>query len=124
MISYRVDGQFVILTTDGKSDERERANVFEALRVDPKVPDGAFLIIHIRDYVVRLTQAELESRVRSMVEALAPKIGVASAVLVGDASLRIGLGLQLVAGNMNFRVGVFHDEASARKWLAPGAPRT
>jgi len=124
MISYRVDGPFVILTTNGKSTDSERALVFEALRADSKVPDGAYLIIDIREYEIRLTQAELESRVRAMVEALAPKIGVASAVLVGDSSLRIGLGLQLVAGNLNFRVGVFHDEASARKWLAPGAPRT
>lgn len=124
MISYKVDGQFVILTANGKANERERSQLFEALRADPNVPDGAYLIIDIRDYEIRLTQAELEARVRAMVEALASKIGVASAVLVGDSSLRIGLGLQLVAGNMNFRVGVFHDEASARKWLAPGASRT
>jgi len=124
MISYRVDGLFVILTANGKSSERERSLLFEALRADPKVPDGAYLIIDIREYETRLTHAELESRVHAMVEALAPKIGVASAVLVGDSSLRIGLGLQLVAGNMNFRVGVFHDETSARQWLAPGAPRT
>lgn len=120
MISYRTDGPFVILMTDGKSTERERAMLFDALSSDPKVPDGASLIIDIRKYEINLTQAELQDRVRGMVEALASNVGVTCAVLVGDTSLRVGMGLQLVAGNSNFRVGVFHGEAAARKWLAPG----
>lgn len=94
--------------------------LFAALRSDRKIPDGASLIIDIREYEVRPTQAELQDRVRAMLEALAGKVGAACAVLVGDTSLRIGLNVQLAAGNMNFRVGVFHGEAAARKWLAPG----
>lgn len=121
MITYQADGHFVILTADGKSTKREREALFAAIRSDPKVPDGAYLIIDIRKYEVNLTQAELQDRVRAMIEALASKVGVICAVLVGDTSLRIGMGLQLIAGNMNFRVGVFHNEAAARKWLAPGA---
>ena len=117
MISYRVDGQFVILMTNGKSTDRERELLFAALRSDPKVPDGALLIIDVREYGIQLTQAELQDRVRAMIESVANKVGAACAVLVGDTSLRIGLGLQLFAGNMNYRVGVFHGEAAARKWL-------
>jgi len=119
MISYRVDGPFVILTTDGKSTEPERQMLFGALLSDPKVPDGALLIIDIRKYEIHLTQAELQDRVLGMIEALGRKIGILCAVLVGDTSLRVGMGLQLVAGNANFRTGVFHSEAAARKWLAP-----
>lgn len=121
MISYRTDGQFVILKANGKSTERERETFFAALRADPKVPAGASLIMDIREYEVRLSQAELHDRLRAMLESLAGKVGVACAVLVGDTSLRIGLSVQLVARNMNYRVGVFHGEAAARKWLDGGA---
>lgn len=120
MISYRTDGPFVILMTNGKSTDRERELLFAALRSDPKVPSGASLIIDIREYEVRLEQTELHERVRSMLESLAGKVGGACAVLVGDTSLRTGLNVQLAAGSMNFRVGVFHGEAAARKWLVPG----
>jgi len=119
MISYRTDFPFVILTTNGKSTGRERELLFAALRSDPKVAAGASLIIDIREYGVRLSQQELQDRVRAMLEALAGKVAPACAVLVGDTSLRIGLNAQLVAGSMNFRVAVFHGEAAARKWLAP-----
>ncbi len=120
MISYRTDGRFVILATNGKSTDREREKLFAALRSDPKVAAGASLIIDIREYEVRLTAVELQDRVRAMLESLAGKVGVACAVLVGDTSLRIGLNVQLVAGNMNYRVGVFHGETAARKWLVAG----
>jgi len=120
MISYRTDGRFVILMTNGKSTDRERELLYAALRSDPKVADGALLIIDVREYSIQLTQSELQDRVRAMIESVASKVGASCAVLVGDTSLRIGLGLQLFAGNTNYRVGVFHGEAAARKWLAPG----
>jgi hypothetical protein len=119
MFTYRADGSFIILTTDGKATLGERQAVFKAIRSDPNVPSGAFLIIDLRHFDVRLTQAELQDRVRTLLESLTEKIGIACAVIVGGASLRMGMSLQLIAGNMNFKVGVFHDEQSARQWLAP-----
>lgn len=117
MITYKTDAQFVILKSDGKSSERERAKLFAALLADPKVRKGAYLIIDVRGYKAPLTQADVQERARELVATIGPKIGPVCGVLVADTSLRIGLGIQLVAGNMNFRVGVFHDEPAARKWL-------
>ena len=116
-LSYKTDGQFLIIKASGKSTDRERQEFFASMQSDPKVPDRANLIIDIREYTALLTQAELQDRVRAMLEALATKVGPVCAVLVGDTSLRIGMGLQLIAGNLNFRVGVFHGEVAARKWL-------
>jgi hypothetical protein len=119
MISYRPDGQFITLVTDGNVTDGERRAVCDAILSDPIVVDGAFLMIDMRQCQVQLTQPELQDRVRSVLESLSPKIGLACAVIVKDKSLRIGLGLQLIAGKMNFRVGVFRDEKGARSWLAP-----
>jgi hypothetical protein len=114
---YRGDGPFVILTTNGKATDAERQSVFKAILSDPNVRDGAYLIIDLRKYAVRLTQSELQDRVSALLGTLSTKIGSACAVIVGDTSLRMGLGVQLVAGNMNIRVNLFHDEKSARRWL-------
>lgn len=119
MFSYRSDGQFVVLTSSGINTAGERQAVFDAIRSDPTVPDGANLIIDIRNYEARLTQAELQDRVRTLLDTLGGKIGIACAVIVRDATQPVALSFQLVAANMNFRVGVFRDEESARKWLAP-----
>jgi len=120
MMTYKADGPFVILTTTGKTTHAERQAVYDAIRADPNVPDGALLIIDLRQYAVRLTQQELHDRATMMIDSLGGKVGPSCAMLVGDVSLRIGLSFQLVAANMNFRVGVFHDESAAREWLSPG----
>jgi hypothetical protein len=119
MTSYEHDGLFVTLITDGKVTIGERQAVCDAIRSDPNVPNGSYLIIDMRQCQVQLTQAELQERVRSVLESLTEKIGVACAIIVQDKSLRIGLGFQLIAGKMNFRVGVFRDDATARRWIAP-----
>lgn len=121
MFSYKADGRFVVLTTDGKSTGAERQAVFDAIRSDSKVRDGASLIIDLRKYEARLTQSEIQSRVQALLVTLGAKLDSACAVMVRDASLRFGLNFQMAAANMNFRVGVFHDEAAARKWLTPEA---
>jgi hypothetical protein len=121
MMTYKADGRFITLTTTGKTTDAERQAVYEAIRADPNVPDGAFLVIDIRKYEILLTQLELQRRVSALLEGLSTKVGTSCAIIVGDASLRVGLSFQLVAANSNFRVGVFHDEAGARNWLDPDA---
>ena len=120
MMTYRVDSPFIILTTTGRTTAAERDRVYEALRSDSSVPIGAHLIIDLRKYEIRLTDGELQDRVRAFVESLGSKIDSACAVVVGDTSLRIGLSFQMAAANMKVRVGVFRDEESARAWLVPG----
>ena len=116
-MNYRADGPFVILTTIGKDTAAERQVVYDAILSDPNVQDGAYLIIDLRKYAARLTQSELQDRVRALLDTLGTKLAIACAAIVRDGSLRFGLELQLVAGNMIFRVAVFHDEESARRWL-------
>jgi hypothetical protein len=124
MFSYKASGPFVTLQSDGKADARERQAVFDAIRFDPKVHDGANLILDLRRAVIQVTQSDLEERVRVLFSTLGARLGTACAVIVKDKSLRFGLNVQAIAGNMNFRVGIFHDEAVARKWLiADGANR-
>lgn len=68
MISYRADGPFVILTTNGRASDLERHAVFDAIRSDPQVPDGAHLILDLRKYEAKLTQAELDTRVTTLIQ--------------------------------------------------------
>ena len=121
MMTYKADGHFIILTTTGSTTADERRAVYDTIRSDPSVPDGAFLIIDIRKYEIFLTPIELQNRVRDLLEGLSAKIGTSCAIIVGDASKRVGFDFQLLAADLHFRVGVFRDEAGARKWLAPGA---
>jgi len=121
MFSYRADGPFVILKTDGRSTAAERHAVYDTICSDPNVPDGAFLMIDIRKYELLITQPELQERVQALLEGLASKLATSCAILVGDVSLQVGLNLQQVAAKRKFLVGIFHNEQAARKWLAPGA---
>jgi hypothetical protein len=121
MFSYKPGGAFVTLKSDGKADARQRQAVYDAMRSDPRVPDGTSLILDLRLAVIQLTQSELVDRVRALFATLGPTLGSACAVIVKDKSLRFGLNLQTIAGNMNFRVGIFHDEDGARKWLTADA---
>jgi hypothetical protein len=116
-MNYRTDGPFIILTTTGEDTNAERKAVYDAIQSDPNVRDGAYLIIDLRKYAVRLTPSELQDRLSALLRILGKRIALACAVIVGNTTLRFGLSLQLVAGNMNFRVAVFHDEKSARSWL-------
>lgn len=118
MFSYKADGSFVTLTTDGKSTTDERQAVFDAIRIDPNVRNGAHLIIDLRKYEARLTQPEIQNRVRALLATLGTKLDSACAVIVRDASLRFGMNFQMVAANLNFKVAVFQDESAARKWFA------
>ena len=120
-MTYKVDGRFITLTTTGKTTTEERRAVYDAIRSDPNVPDGAFLIIDIRKYEIFMTPIELQNRVRDFLEGMPGKIGRSCAILVSDVSKRVGFDFQLVAAKSNFRVGVFHTEDSARRWLVPGA---
>jgi hypothetical protein len=117
-MTYRADGPVVGLTSTGEDTYVERQFVYDAILSDPKVPDGAYLILDLLKYAVLLTQSELERRARPLLETLGPKIARPFAVVVRDTSMRLGLGLKLAAGNMEFLVAIFHEEETARRWLS------
>jgi hypothetical protein len=87
------------------------------VRADASVPNGALVILDVREVNVLMSKAVIVERLRVLLDQLGPKLGPACALIVapgfGDqASIfqaeRIGFAL---------RVKLFNDEPSARQWL-------
>jgi hypothetical protein len=119
MLSYHIDGPFVIMVATGETTSEERDAVFNGIRDDPKVEFGSHLIVDVRHSEARLTPMEFLSRAKAILEAMGPKIGSACAFVVNFESSHIGFEFQSAASKINFKVGVFHDERNARRWLMP-----
>jgi hypothetical protein len=121
MISYRVDGPILILTI-GASTYAERTAVYEKVRADPSVPNGALLLFDAREFEEALTESLVWQRVALLRQQLGPKLGLVCAVLVSEQSV-VGVRLfQIVAAEHELRVGLFRDEAEARQWLSAYFP--
>lgn len=116
--SWRAQGKKLKKAT-GITTSAEREAVFNGIRDDPKVAHGSHLIVDVRHSEARLTQLEFLSRAKAILEAMGPKIGSTCAFVVNFESSHIGFEFQSAASKMNFRVGVFHDERNALRWLMP-----
>ena len=118
MTTYRMDGRILIITVDPSSTFTERRAVYGALRADPCVPDGALLLLDVRDVEETFTEAVLRSRVAVFFDALGRKLGPVCAMLVSATDNALGRYMfQIIADEKAVNVGLFDDERDARQWL-------
>jgi hypothetical protein len=114
----------VTITVTPHSTFEERRAIYDAIRVDPRVPDDAVLLLDVRQHDEFLTPEIVRARVPRLKEALGPKLGSAFALLVTKERMPDALIFQAVAGEFRFRIGVFYEEALARTWLQAYLPPT
>jgi hypothetical protein len=119
MLSYHIDGPFVIMVATGETTSEERDAVNCGIRDDPRVQIGSHLIIDVRHSTAKLSQQQFRERASAILEATGPKIGSACAFVVNFASSHIGFEFQSAASKIGFRVAVFQNERNARRWLMP-----
>jgi hypothetical protein len=84
VITYRMDGPILILTKSGISTLAERTALFDALRADPALPDGALLLLDIRQEEDAVGDKELADRFQGLRSALGRKLGPACAVIESE----------------------------------------
>jgi hypothetical protein len=89
-----------MLTIDATSTFAERMAVYQAIGGDALVPDFAMLLVP------------------RFLSQLGSKVGTVCALLVSSEQDSVSSRWsQIVAGEQDLRVGLFHDEAEAGRWL-------
>ena len=118
MVTYRVDGKILTLVVSGDLTDTERRAFYDAVRNDPKVPEGASLLIDARDAAITFRDAVFEDRIRTLITELGRKFSGACAIIESKADVLYGVRFQHVGERLNARIGLFPDEESARTWLS------
>jgi hypothetical protein len=117
MLSYEIDGAVLILRASGTTTRDQREPVFAAMRADARVPNGAPVLLDVREVDVGMSKHVVVERLRVLLDLLGPKLGAACALLVtpelGDQS-RI---FETEAAGFGLRAKLFTDERTARQWL-------
>ena len=119
MVSYRVDGKILRLTISGEVEPHERRVMFEAIRSDPKVPDGAVLLIDARESGIAFKNTTVESRLAFLLDGLGPKFSRVCAFIEPIRDPLYGKAFQRAGERQGVHIGLFKDEAEALRWLAP-----
>jgi len=124
MVSYEIDGSILIFRASGTTTRYQREVVFEAVRADARVPNGALVLLDVREVDVGMSKHVVVERLRVLLDQLGPKLGPACALIVtagvGDQA-RI---FQTEAIGFGLRVELFSDERAARQWVALTVRRT
>jgi hypothetical protein len=117
MVSYEMDGSILTFRASGTTTHDQRKPVFDAVRADARVPNGALVLLDVREVDVGMSKPVVVERLRVLLDQLGPKLGPACALIVtpevGDqASI-----FQTEAIGFGLRVKLFSDEPTARLWL-------
>jgi hypothetical protein len=121
VLSYRIDGAILILTASRGPQPQE---VFDAVHADPRVPQGALVLIDARGADPAHSEMEVRERARVLISQLGSKVGSVCAVIVAPELALDAHLFQVFGSGLGLRVGLFPDEATARQWLEAYLPRS
>ena len=117
MLSYSIEGNILRLVVYGDVSLAERRSVYDAVRADPKVPDGCFLLVDARDATVTFKDATIDVRVQALIDGLGSKFGRTCAFVEPADDLLYGKAFQRAGAKLGVRIGLFGDEEAALRWL-------
>lgn len=118
VLSYRTDGQFVEISLGTTYETTELRKLFETIRDDPDVPDGALLLFDASCRTQVLSEDLVRARLEMYFEILRGRVAPAFAAIVSSASAVSGQTVQREAAAAGVRVALFLDFPSARRWLS------
>jgi hypothetical protein len=116
--SYRIDAPFVEVSLGAIYTSTELRRLFESIRDDPAVPDEALLLFDTTARTEVIATADIRERLDVLVDTLRPRIAPVFAIIVSSATALMAQTAQREARAKGFRVGLFLDVESARRWLA------
>jgi hypothetical protein len=118
MLSFSVDGQIVTIIAAGTTTTPDRRRFYEGVRVDPRVPERALLLIDARGANAAGSLDELQERAHLIVGILGSKMGSVCAIITAPHMVTDAGFFQAASGELGVRVGLFNDESQARVWLS------
>jgi hypothetical protein len=117
MVSYEIDGSILTFRASGTTTREQREPVFAAVRADARVPNGALVLLDVREVDVGMSAPAVVERLRVLFDLIGPKLGTACAMIItpelGDQARLF----QTEATGLGLRVKLFSDERIARRWL-------
>ena len=117
MVSYEFDGSILTFRASGTTTRDQREPVFAAVRADARVPNGALVLLDVREVDVGMSAPVVVERLRVLLDQLGPKLGSACALIVNpELADQAGI-FQTEAIGIGLRVKLFSDERIARRWL-------
>ena len=117
MLSYEVDGSILILRASGATTREQRLPVFAAMRADTRVPEGALLLLDVREVDAGMSEHVVVERLRVLLDQLGSKLGPVCALIVSPQVTDQAAMFQARGIEFGLRIGLFSDEPSARQWL-------
>ena len=116
--SYEIAGSLLTLRASGTPTLKERQPVYDAVRADAAVPNGAQLLLDIREIDAAMySEYAVDERLRVLIDQLGPKLGSECALVVAPSLMNQERIMQEAGSGVGLRVSLFMDEPSARKWL-------
>jgi hypothetical protein len=118
VLPYRTDGQFVEISLGARYETTELRTLFETIRDDPRVPDGALLLFDASSRTQVMSEHLARARLEMYLDILRGRAAPAFAAIVSSASALSGQTVQREAAAAGVRVALFLDSQSARRWLS------
>jgi hypothetical protein len=117
MVSYEIDGSILTFRASGTTTRDQREPVFAAVRADVRVPNGALVLLDVREVDVGMGTAAVVERLRVLLDLLGPKLGLICALIINPQVGEQASLFQTEAKGFGLRVRLFSDERMARLWL-------
>ena len=118
-LSYEIAGSILTLRASGTPTLKERKPVYDAVRADAAVPNGARLLLDIREIDSAMySEHAVVERLRVLIDQLGPKLGSLCAMVVSPSPMNQAHIMEEAGNGVGLRVALFTDEPSAREWLS------
>jgi len=118
VLTYRTDGRFVEIDLGTGYETTELRTLFETIRDDPRVPDGALLLFDASSRLQVLSEDLVRARFEIYSEILRGRVAPVFAAIVSSATVVSGQTVQREVAANGIRVALFLDSQSARRWLS------
>ena len=117
MLSYRIVGRYIEVQIGEHYEMAEMRQLFEQIRNDANLPADALLLVDASRRHADSTESDVRERARAFFDVLSGHV-IACALIVDDTMTIQSRHAQALASAEGLRIGLFTDEASARRWLS------
>jgi len=119
-ISYEVDGQILIIKTEGDFQPKDLQDIFTEIFTDPAFHSGLNILVHDLDSVFTPTSKQIEAGAKN-IENLLKKFSTKMAIVVNsDVNYDMGRMMEIFSEQRGNDVKVFKEIDSAKAWLKTG----
>jgi len=116
-ISYELDDQLLIITTEGDFQPKDLQTTFQQVFVDPEFKPGIKILVHDLDSVFVPTSKQIETGAKN-IEDIMKKFSAKMAIVVSsDVNYGMGRMMEIFCEQRGIDVKVFKEISTAKMWL-------